>query len=228
MAVAVVVAAGESRRMGSVGDKRFAALGDRPVLAHALGAFERCKSVERVVLVCAADATDRAAELASEYGLTKVEDVVAGGAIRQESVTNGMKHVRAGEVVVVHDGARPLVTPELIERAIEALSGWDGVVVAVPATDTVKQVEPNDSVSATLDRNRVWLAQTPQVFAAGVLEEALEAASARGVHATDDAALVERLGKRVRVVQGSIDNIKVTVPADIDRAERILQARSGQ
>lgn len=226
MAVAVVVAGGESRRMGELGDKQFAILAGRPLLVHTLSAFECCDAVQRVVLVCGPEHMNRAEELVAEHGLTKVGSVVEGGAMRQQSVANGLLEVDDDAIVAIHDGARPLVTPELISRAVDALPGWDGVVLAMPATDTVKQVDGEGLVIETLDRTSIWLAQTPQVFEAHLLKEALGVAERQHAAATDDAALVERLGCRVVAIEGSAENIKITVPDDLDRAERILAMRS--
>lgn len=224
--VAVIVAAGESRRMGAAGDKQFAMLAGRPVLAHALRTFEDCGGIDAIVLVCAEDRLEEARRLVIEEGLAKVTDVVCGGAERQQSVAKGLACVRDDDVVAIHDGARPLVTPALIETVISALPGWDGVVPALGVTDTVKQVDERETVIATLDRASVRLVQTPQAFAAGCLREAVQAADSDGIVATDDAALVERLGGRVRIVDGSEQNIKITLPADLRLAESVLAARS--
>lgn len=225
MATAIIVAAGESRRMGALGDKQFVPLADRPLVAHAVHAFEHCRLVDEVILVCQPTRVEEASRLFAEAGLRKLSRVVAGGARRQESVARGLAHIGGG-IVAVHDGARPLVTPELIAAAIEALPGWDGVVAAMRATDTVKEADADGAVRATLDRDSVWLAQTPQVFDAAVLKEALTVAERDGVTATDDAALVERLGWRVRVIEGTADNIKITTPTDLERAEMLLAKRN--
>ncbi len=224
--VAVVVAAGESRRMGEVGDKQFALLAGRPAVAHALRAFEESAEIEGIVLVCAPDRLDDCRRLVRDERLTKVSDIVAGGEERQDSVANGLACVDEDAIVAVHDGARPLVTSELIADLTRALPGWDGVVPALGVTDTVKQVDAGGAVIATLDRVSIRLAQTPQLFAARRLRTAVEAAQADGIVATDDAALVERIGGRVRIMQGLGDNIKITYPADLERAEVIVASRS--
>jgi len=141
-------------------------------------------------------------------------------------VADGLACVDDDATVAIHDGARPLITPELVEDLTRGLPGWDGVVPALGVTDTVKQVDAGGAIIATLDRASIRLAQTPQVFAAGRLKAALESAHTDGIVATDDAALVERLGGRVRVLQGSNENIKITYPADLERAELILASRS--
>lgn len=223
--VAVVVAAGESCRMGAAGDKQSALISGAPVLARAVRAFEDCADVDRIVVVCSAERVDAVRTLVGECRLSKAADVVVGGAARQQSVANGVSAVAGDAIVAVHDGARPLVTPELISATIAALPGWDGVVPGLAVTDTVKQVDAEGRVTATLDRAATWLVQTPQVFRSRVLREALAAAARDGIEATDDAALVERVGGRVRVIEGLADNIKITVPGDLTRAEEILEGR---
>jgi 2-C-methyl-D-erythritol 4-phosphate cytidylyltransferase len=142
-------------------------------------------------------------------------DLVPGGATRSESVRNALDAAPEASVVVVHDAARPLVTVELVRRCLDALEGCDGVIAAIPVTDTVKVVE-DGSVIRTPDRGRLWAAQTPQVFRADVLRRA------SGAEATDDASLVEALGGRVRVVEGAPENFKVTTPLDVRVAEMLL------
>ncbi len=225
MAVAVVVAAGESRRMGDFGDKQFVSLAGRPLLAHTLQAFQDTGVVTRVVLVCNAERIEQARGLAQEFGLRKVDSVVEGGRMRQESVANGLREVADDEIVAVHDGARPLITPDLIARSISSLGEWDGAVLGVPVTDTVKEVDGEHVVTGTLDRTKLWLAHTPQVFPARLLKEALQTAQRQHFAGTDDAVLVERIGGRLLMVEGSTENIKITVGDDLARAEAILARR---
>jgi 2-C-methyl-D-erythritol 4-phosphate cytidylyltransferase len=165
-------------------------------------------------------------EIVSKYGLKKVVKIIVGGAERQDSVYNGLRQLpEATSVVVIHDGARPLVTSDLVTRSVAALPGWDGAVVAVPVPDTLKEIEAGYRISRTLERQKIFAAQTPQTFRSEVLKSAYERAMLKGFYGTDDAALVERAGFRVRVVEGSPENIKVTTPVDLLIAEAILQSR---
>jgi 2-C-methyl-D-erythritol 4-phosphate cytidylyltransferase len=198
--VGIVPAAGAGERLGADVPKAFAVLGGRPMLEWSLDVLrEVC---DRVVV---AVPEDRVAP----------PDFVPGGATRSESVRNALAAAPEASVAVVHDAARPLVTADLVRRCIDALDGFDGVVAAVPVTDTVKEVE-DGQVLRTPARGRLWAAQTPQVFPADVLRRALSG------DATDDAALVEAIGGRVRVVEASSENIKVTHPLDLRVAEMLL------
>lgn len=223
-AYGIVVAAGRSERMGGA-DKVFAQLVGRPLLAWSLRAFKMCGAIEGVVLVVAPDAVDRAASLVREWRFTNVVDIVPGGAQRQDSVRAGIDAARGAAIVAVHDGARPLVTPELVERGIALARECGAAVCAVSARDTVKQAGGDPPVvRATLDRATAWLTQTPQVFDRALLLRAHEAATS---NATDDAALVEALGHGVRLYEGAYWNLKVTSPEDLIIAEALLRERLG-
>ena len=198
--VGIVPAAGAGERLGADVPKAFAVLGGRPMVEWSLDVLrEVC---DRVVV---AVPPDRVAP----------PDFVAGGATRSESVRNALDAAPEASVVVVHDAARPLVTVELVRRCVDALEeGYDGVIAAIPVTDTVKEVEHGE-VLRTPDRGRLWAAQTPQVFRADVLRRV-------GGEATDDASLVEAIGGRVRVVEGTPENLKVTTALDVRIAETLL------
>jgi len=220
----IVAAAGRSERMGGR-DKLFAVVGGRPLLAHSLSAFDACRSVDRVVLVLSPENMERGRELVAEAGFSKVAAVCQGGERRQDSVRNGLDALASCQWVVVHDGARPLVTAELIERGLEVAKETGAAIAALPIVDTVKEVEPPDLIGRTLSRGRLWAAQTPQVFRYDILREAYQRAQGE---ATDDAALVEKLGHQVKVFEGSPRNIKVTTAADLALVEALLaQSRVG-
>lgn len=225
--VAVIPAGGTGKRMGSAVPKQFLMLGEGPLILHALLAFERAPSVAEVILVVPRDERARAlSEVVERYGLKKVLKVVAGGATRQESVYHGLKETEEDtEIVVVHDAVRPFVTEEMIERSIATARRDGGAIVAVPMKDTPKQVGPDGKIQRTLDRSGLWLAQTPQTFRRAILLEAYRKAEVDRLHATDDAALVERLGHPVGIVAGNWENIKITTPEDLVIAEAILAAR---
>lgn len=223
----MVPAGGTGKRMGADTPKQFLMLDGVPMMLHALRVLDRAPSVTEVILVVPKPERDRAlTEVVERYGLKKVLKIVPGGATRQESVHRGLNEVDEDvEIVVVHDAVRPFVTEDLIERSIEAARKHGGAIAAVPMKDTPKQAGPDGLIQRTLDRAGLWLAQTPQTFRRALVVEAYRKAEVEHVHATDDAALVERLGHKVAVVQGSWDNMKITTPEDMVLAEAILAAR---
>lgn len=222
---AVIVAGGTGERFGRDGGKQLAPLAGSTVVTHTIGVFVGCDDIDAVVVVTHADSVAHLRDATSH--MAKVVTVVAGGATRQGSVAAGLAALPTDtEVVVIHDGARPLVTAETIAAALSALEdGIDGVVVGHPAYDTIKSVDPGGYVVATEDRSRLWVAQTPQVFRLATLRSAHERARAEGLLGTDDASLVERAGGCVRMVLGPRENIKVTVPEDLVIAEAVLRSR---
>jgi len=225
---AIVVAGGSGERFGRTEGKQLALIAGRPSLSWAVLALDAA-GVGIVAVVCHPDRLDEYANVA--VGPLEIRSRVVfapGGATRQESVAAGLAALpQTVETVVVHDGARPCVRPQTISQAVAALCadpGIAGVVVGHPSVDTLKVVE-DDRVVETVDRSRVWTVQTPQVFRAGVLREAHDSALRSGYSATDDSALVERLGGRVIVVEGPRDNIKITMPEDQAFAEAVLLRR---
>ncbi|HCG98306.1 MAG: 2-C-methyl-D-erythritol 4-phosphate cytidylyltransferase [Candidatus Aquicultor primus] len=230
MNLALVVAAGKGRRMGTEGGKQFLELAGRPVIAHTLAAFEEATSIDAIVVVAAEENLQKCLEVIALYGIIKVERVVAGGDERQDSVYNGLlaaAEFEGVDLVAVHDGARPLVTPRIIDEAIGAAGDCDGAVVGVSAKDTVKLVR-DGYIAETLPRDLTWQIQTPQVFRYKLLVEAHQSARREGFNGTDDAVLVERVGGRIKVVMGSDENIKITTPSDLVFAEALLKERSAK
>jgi 2-C-methyl-D-erythritol 4-phosphate cytidylyltransferase len=222
---AVIVAAGEGKRMGAAARKPLLALAGRPVILHTLSRFA-ASQVRRLVLVVAeSDISTYPALVRSEPNLSGLEFVFqAGGRRRQDSVRLGLSRLDPDcEVVVIHDGARPFVAPEIIDRCVEVASREGAAVVGVPVSDTVKVVLPSRHVKETPARDALWEIQTPQAFRTEIIREAFRQAPA-DVAVTDDATLVERLGKRVCVVEGSRSNIKITVSEDLVYAEALLRA----
>jgi 2-C-methyl-D-erythritol 4-phosphate cytidylyltransferase len=217
---ALVAAAGTGERLGLDRPKAFAPLGGRPLLAESLDRLDRCPWIDAVVVAAPPGWEEPAILLAEELAATKVVACVPGGSTRAESVLAGLGEVPEGAVVVlVHDAARPLVSDEVVERVLGPLAeGYDGVVPALPASDTIKRVEQGIVVE-TVSREGLVAAQTPQAFLAPVLRRAL------GGHlagATDCASLVERVGGRVAVVDGDPRLLKVTTPADLAVVESWL------
>jgi 2-C-methyl-D-erythritol 4-phosphate cytidylyltransferase len=216
---AIIVAAGESRRMNGI-DKVLAPLGGRPVISHVLAAFDDCKSVDQIVLVVNEKSLKACRKLIAEEKLSKPVEVCVGGKRRQDSVAAGLKQLKDCGWVVIHDGARPLVTKELIEEGLKAAKETGAAVAAVPVTDTIKIADDDRIVRQTPPRRNLWAVQTPQVFRLGIITEAYRQAKGE---ATDDASLVEQAGYRVKLYMGSYDNIKITNPEDLLIAEVLLK-----
>ncbi len=225
MIAAIVPAAGAGVRMEADRPKQFRPLGDRPLLVHTLQRLSDSELIETVVVVVPADWVAKArSELIEPYGLAKVGAVVAGGAERQDSVAAGLEALGPEvDLVVVHDGVRPFVTEAMIADVVEAAWATGAAVAAIPVAETVKRVA-DGAVVETVSRDGLYRVQTPQAFRREVLAEALERARAEGVVGTDEAALVERFGRPVRVVAGSAVNLKVTSPEDWSLAESILSS----
>lgn len=219
----VVVAAGSSSRMGK--DKLFLDLEGLPVLARTLMAFEECGFVQEVILVVREDKAEDAAELCKAYGIRKVEKIIFGGATRTESVLAGVSSIRRdARIVLVHDGARPLVTEEIIYDAMHKAALYSAAAPAIPVTDTIKETQ-QDVVVRTPDRASLAAVQTPQAFVPEILKAALTAAVRDGKEYTDDCAAVEAMGVCVRLSKGSQENIKITRPLDMELAAGILRNR---
>ena len=218
---AIVVAAGLSRRMDGP-DKLFLPLLGRPLLVYTLDTLQSVDCVQEVVLVLSQSNLEQGRALVTGREFHKVTSVCLGGPRRQDSVRLGLQALSPCDWVVVHDGARPCVEPELVERGLEEARKWGSAVAAVPVHDTLKSADNEGRVVATVDREGVWATQTPQVFS---WEALLEAHSQVGETATDDAALFERLGQPVHLYTGSRTNIKVTTRDDLRMAEAVLRHR---
>ncbi len=218
-AAAVVVAGGSGRRMGGGVRKQYMEVGGEPILLRAVRAFVEHPDVGSVVVVLPPEDAASPPAWLLDLGVT----IVAGGEERGDSVWNGLLATpEDAEAVLVHDGARPFVTADVIGRVLEAARSG-AALAALPVTDTLKEVAADGTVVATPDRARFWQAQTPQGFPRAVILEAHRRARAEGVRATDDAALCERYGIPVRVVEGAADNLKVTRPADLAVAEALAR-----
>ena len=220
---AIIVAAGRGERMGGI-NKIFAPLGGISVLERVATVFEASPYINQFVIVLTQDNVARGKHLLDRKNLSKLAKVCPGGLRRQDSVEAGLKSLPPCKWVVIHDGARPLVSPELITAGLEAAQETGAAVAAVPVTDTVKLVDDNGYVKETLSRARLWAVQTPQVFRFDIIKDAYRGASGE---VTDDAALVEALGIRVKLYMGSYDNIKLTTPADLALAEALWRRKEG-
>ena len=224
MNVAIIAAAGQGTRMGGKRAKQFLELAGIPIIIHTLKRFEQCEVIQEIIVVLPAQESAEFLSLADKYGLRKLAKVVPGGITRAESVLRGLRAVReaTAEIVAVHDGVRPFVTPEEITRTVEAARVHEAAVLVAPVTDTIKEVE-SEQVARTLNRGQVRRALTPQCFRYSVLRRAYEQADVLDPDLTDDSVLVERLGTTVAIVEGSPRNIKITQPQDLAIAEVLLR-----
>ncbi len=212
---AVVVAAGESRRMGGM-DKIFTEIGGIPILARVGDIFQNSLLIDEIVLVLAESNLERGKNLVRERDWSKVIAVCKGGARRQDSVKEGLKKLRGCQWVVIHDGARPFLNPDLIKRGLEEAKKFGAAVPAVPVKDTIKIVSENGIVEETPRRSSLWAVQTPQIFRFDLLTEAYQNMNDE---VTDDATLLERRGHKVKIFRGSYDNMKITTLEDLALAE---------
>ena len=208
--------------MGEV-DKIFAAVAGKPVLWHVLQIFQGCGVVDQAVVVLNEASIERGLRLMEEGRFSKVVAVCAGGERRQDSVAEGLKRLDGCSWVVIHDGARPCLTVELVERGLEEARQTGAAIAAVPLKETVKVVDSEGVIASTPRRENLWAAQTPQIFRFDLIAEAHRRVNGE---VTDDASLVEALGHKVKVYMGSYDNIKVTTPEDLALAETILRMRN--
>jgi len=218
---AVIVAAGGSQRMGGV-DKVLALLGGEPVLARTIDAFQNSSSIDQIVIVLSEPNLEPGKRLVAERGWSKVTEVCLGGRRRQDSVVAGLSRLKDCHWVVIHDGARPLVTEDLISRGLAEAGTTGAAVAAVPVTETIKVAGEDRIVHQTPPRQNLWAVQTPQVFRYPMIAEAYRQAKGE---VTDDASLVEQLGYRVKLYMGAYDNIKITTPDDLALAEVLWHKR---
>lgn len=225
----IVPAAGQGRRFGAAGTrasrKPFVTLAGEPVVAHALRRFAQVDEVAEVILAVDRDDVDFAASaLADVMKLFGNFRIIAGGAERPDTVAAALKCVdAASSLVAVHDAVRPLVAVESIRRAIKAADNCGAAIVAVPVSDTVKRVGADGMVAETVSRDGLWVAQTPQVFRRQLIIDAYRNRHALSPTVTDDAQLVEAMGVRVAIIEGSATNLKITTPEDLQRAEALLR-----
>ena len=228
---AVIPAAGQGKRLGGSVKKQFITLCDLPVAVHTLTVFQNLPLIDQIVCVAPKEDLSFFERLISEYSLTKITALLPGGDRRQDSVWAGLSSLAQRDqedLVVVHDGVRPLVTSQLIEKVIESAKEAGSAVAALPVADSLKQVSSDKMILRSLPRENVWAMQTPQVFRLGILMKAYQNAARERWEGTDEAMLVERSGFPVRCVEGSIENIKITTLPDLELAEILLHARGSR
>ena len=221
---AIIVAAGQGRRMEGDRRKQYLSLAGLPILTRTLMVFHRCDAVDEIILVVPEDDIDFCREtILKPEGLSRNITLSPGGERRQDSVFNGLKEVNPScRIVVIHDGVRPFVQNDQIIACIDGARQFGACILGVPAYETLKQVDPSDHIIRTLKRDDVWLAQTPQAFGHDLIRKAHDRARIENYTATDDASLVEKLGATVKIVKGSRRNIKITVKEDLEMARWVL------
>lgn len=224
---AIIAAGGTGRRFGEDQPKQFYLLKGKPILSWAIGRFEECILVDRIILAVPRGMGKYTRQhVLSPFGYKKVKTVVEGGKERRDSVLQGLRVLETDtDTVLVHDGVRPIISEELIRKVIQATQRWEAVVPGLPLRETIKQVGRDNLVSGTLNRKSIYLIQTPQGFKKDLICRAYAQVKKRGWVASDDASLVEKLGAKVKMIPGEETNIKITSPQDLVLSELFLEDR---
>jgi 2-C-methyl-D-erythritol 4-phosphate cytidylyltransferase len=227
--LAIVLAGGVGKRMGAPTNKQFLLLDNRPIIVHALQIFQECRSVDTIYLVVnQKDLPTIQEEILEGHHFTKIAKLVIGGRLRQDSVRNGLEAIdEPCDTVIIHDAARPFVSPAFVEKMISLMEMFDAIIPAIPVRDTIKAISKEGFVLKTLERDTLWQIQTPQVFKYDLIAKAYREGMTRKLLGYDDAAFVEYLGKKVKVVEGSPYNLKITTPEDLVIARAILSQLKG-
>jgi len=223
--IAIITAAGLGKRMNLPRPKQYLEIDGRPILVHTLDKFSAAKSIDGIIIVADKSSLTLVKDnILKKFPCKKVISVVCGGAKRQDSVTAGIRALPADTgVVAVHDGVRPFVTPELIDKSVREAASHGACIVAIPVKDTIKRVDSEGRVIETVERAGLWRAQTPQTFKADILKRAFDKAAGDDFYGTDEASLVERLGTEIFVLIGDERNIKITTQEDLKIAESFLE-----
>ena len=227
MNTAIIVAAGKGTRMNAGMNKLFMIIKGKPLLAHTLQIFQSCKAIDSIIIVTDREEMQLCKEqILDAYDFDKVDKLVCGGRERQQSVLNGIRALKENcSIVVVHDGARPIVSDGIIKRCIEGAELLGAVSAGMPVKETIKLVDEENFVEYTPKRERVWITQTPQAFQRDIIREAHEIADIKGIRGTDDASLVEHMGIKVKMIEGSYENIKITTPEDLIIVETLMDKK---
>ena len=223
----LIPAAGMGRRMGSDRNKLLLKLRSQPLITWTLAAAQTARNISWIGIIAQESDWVDLKEILAGLSLTKPVQLIQGGTTRQESVYNGLQALPSSAQVLIHDGARCLATPELFDRCVEMIRHCPGLIAAVPVKDTIKVVDDLGLIQSTPDRGQLWAAQTPQAFDVQLLKQCHDQGLRQGWEVTDDAALFERCGLPVRIVEGEETNLKITTPVDLAIAEFILQQRLG-
>ena len=219
---AIVLAAGQGKRMGTKVQKQYLEIESKPVLYYSLNVFEQSSIIDDIILVVGEGQAEYCQkEIVAKYGFCKVKKIVQGGAERYHSVWNGLQEVDGDGYIFIHDGARPFITEEILKRAYKDVQKCKACVIGMPVKDTIKLADPEGFVDETPERSLLWMIQTPQVFECSLVKEAYAMLMQQNqIQVTDDAMVVEQmLGYKVKLTMGSYENIKITTPEDLDVAE---------
>ena len=224
---AIIPSAGKGKRMGHSIPKHYICLEERPILAYTIDIFEKCPDINQILVVVKSGEEEYCLkEIVEKYMFKKVLRIVIGGERRQDSVYHGIKELDEDtDIVVVHDGVRPFVPVGLISETIKSARYVDGVIAALPVKDTLKEVSSDGFIKSTPRREFMWSAQTPQTFKKRIIEEAFIRAYNDNFHGTDESSLIERIGGKVKIIEGSPENIKITTKEDLLLAEFIMRTR---
>lgn len=227
---AVIVAAGMGKRMGTDKNKQYIEIGNKAVLAHTIESFQNNEYIDEIIIVTREEEIDYCRrEIVEKFSLSKVKSIVVGGNERQDSVYNGLISVNQNcEIALIHDGARPFIEDICITNSIICALNFKACVVGVKVKDTIKRVDEKENVIDTPDRTCLWQVQTPQAFHYSLIIEAYKKGIKQGWKVTDDSMLVEKFGHKVKMIEGSYENIKITTPEDLIFAKAIIEKREGQ
>jgi 2-C-methyl-D-erythritol 4-phosphate cytidylyltransferase len=227
--LAIVLAGGAGKRMGSSTNKQFLLLDNKPIIVHTLQVFQDCRPIDGIYLVVNhKDLPIIQEEILEQYHFNKILKLVIGGRLRQDSVRNGLEAIdEACDIVTIHDAARPFVSPSFIEKSIFLMEMFDAIIPAIPARDTIKAISKEGFVMKTLERDSLWQIQTPQTFKYELIIKAYREGMAKKLCGYDDSTFIEYLGKKVKVMEGSPYNIKITTPEDLTIAKGLLSQLKG-
>lgn len=228
--VAIILAGGTGKRMGTSINKQFLLLEGKPIIVHTMQIFEECRAIDGFYLVVnQKDIPYIQEEILENYRFNKLVKLVVGGKLRQDSVMNGLEAIDPPcEIVVIHDGARPFVTPSFIEKGISLMEMFEAVIPAIHIKDTVKVISKEGFVLKTLERDSLWYVQTPQTFKYELILKAYRDGMAKKILGYDDATFIELLGKKIKVIEGSPYNIKITTPEDLVIAKGLISQLKGE
>ncbi|WP_432667367.1 2-C-methyl-D-erythritol 4-phosphate cytidylyltransferase [Wukongibacter baidiensis] len=229
MNTAIILAAGRGTRMKAEMNKQYLLLKGSPIIAHTISVFEKSPLIDEIILVINENDVDVCKKnILKKYNFKKVKKVIIGGKERQRSVYNGILEAdEKSEILLIHDGARPIVSEQIIERCIKGAKEYGAVSAGVPIKETIKIMKADRFVDFTPKRENVWITQTPQAFKTDIIKKAHEMAIEEDILGTDDAMLIEHMGKKVKMVEGDYENIKITTPEDLITVEAILSHKRG-
>ena len=227
--LAIILAGGTGKRMGAATNKQFLLMENKPIIVHTLQVFEECRAIDGIYLVVnQRDLPVIQEEILENYRFNKILKLVIGGKLRQDSVRNGLEAIESPcDIVVIHDGARPFIPPSFIEKGIFLMEMYDAVIPALPVHDTIKVISKEGFVVRTLERDSLWHVQTPQTFKYELIVKAYREGTIKKHYGYDDAAFIEHMGKKVKVIEGSPYNMKITTPEDLTIAKGLLLELKG-